>query len=162
MGSNRGRHAYPRRDAQTVGQVLEEEVKRAPLQPLPIERFPYFQEAQRSVRGDGHAEVDRPYDSVPLEYVTWQVWVRWDSRTALYPHKLHANDVETGRVTRLLHRGSAKSPFSPDASSRFIDDCELDDLARREVPFVLEYWFLAAVGLEHLESRCVQADVPLV
>lgn len=58
-----------------------EEVERESLLPLPVNHFPFFQEAQRSVHRDGHVEVDKAYYSVPPEYLGWRLWVRWDSRT---------------------------------------------------------------------------------
>jgi hypothetical protein len=48
--------------------------------PLPVERFPFFHEGRRTVHRDGHIEVDKAYYSVPPEYVTRRLWVRWDSR----------------------------------------------------------------------------------
>jgi len=63
-----------------VGKVFEE-VERPTLQSLPVDRFPFFREAQRSVHRDGHVEVDKAYYSVPPEYLGWRLWVRWDSRT---------------------------------------------------------------------------------
>jgi transposase len=56
------------------------EMERPALQPLPAERFPFFHEGRRSVHRDGHVEVERAYYSVPPEYLTRRVWVRWDSR----------------------------------------------------------------------------------
>ena len=56
------------------------EVERETLLPLPTERFPFFHEARRAVHRDGHIEVDKAHYSVPPEYVTRRVWVRWDSR----------------------------------------------------------------------------------
>jgi transposase len=56
------------------------EVERACLRPLPLERFPFFHEGQRQVHRDGHVEVDKAYYSVPPEYVMRRVWVRWDTR----------------------------------------------------------------------------------
>jgi transposase len=56
------------------------EIERPSLLPLPIERFPCFQEARRSVHKDGHLEVDKAYYSAPPEYVGRRLWVRWDSR----------------------------------------------------------------------------------
>ena len=50
------------------------------LLPLPVEPFPSFREARRTVHRDGHVEVDRAYYSVPPEYLARQVWVRWDAR----------------------------------------------------------------------------------
>jgi hypothetical protein len=59
---------------------LFQDVERAALQSLPVERFPFFHEGRRSVHRDAHVEVDKSYYSVPPEYVTRRVWVRWDSR----------------------------------------------------------------------------------
>jgi transposase len=56
------------------------EVERPALQALPVERFPFFHEARRSVHRDGHVEVAKAYYSVPPEYLTRQVWARWDGR----------------------------------------------------------------------------------
>ena len=56
------------------------EVERAALLPLPIEPFPSFREARRTVHRDGHVEVDHAYYSVPPEYLARRVWVRWDAR----------------------------------------------------------------------------------
>lgn len=56
------------------------ELERSALLPLPIERFPCFQEARRAVHKDGHLEVDKAYYSAPPEYVGRRLWVRWDSR----------------------------------------------------------------------------------
>ena len=50
------------------------------MQALPTERFPFFHEVQLREHRDGHFEVDNAYYSLPPEYVTRQVWVRWDSR----------------------------------------------------------------------------------
>lgn len=57
-----------------------EELKRPALSPLPVERFPSFQEGRGAVHRDGHVEVDKAYYSVPPEYVTRRLWVRWDVR----------------------------------------------------------------------------------
>jgi len=54
--------------------------ERAALLPLPIARFPFFEEVERKVNRDGHVEVDKSYYSAPPEYLTRTVWVRWDSR----------------------------------------------------------------------------------
>lgn len=62
-----------------VGQRFEE-AERSALLPLPIERFPFFHEAQRRVHRDGHVEVDKAYYSVPPEYGGRSVWARWDGR----------------------------------------------------------------------------------
>lgn len=57
-----------------------EDIERPALQPLPVERFPSFQESLRKVHRDGHVEVARAYYSVPPEYLGRSLWVRWDSR----------------------------------------------------------------------------------
>jgi transposase len=62
-----------------VGTVFAQ-VERGALQPLPLVRFPFFQEGQRTVNRDGHIEVARAYYSAPPEYLGRRVWVRWDER----------------------------------------------------------------------------------
>jgi transposase len=62
-----------------VGKLFEE-VERAALRPLPVERFPCFEEGERTVHRDGHVEVAKAYYSVPPEYLGHTLWVRWDSR----------------------------------------------------------------------------------
>jgi transposase len=57
-----------------------EEVERAALQRLPVERFPCFTEVRRTVHRDGHVEVGKAYYSVPPEYLGRPVWVRHDAR----------------------------------------------------------------------------------
>ena len=60
--------------------ALFTEIERATLQCLPIDHFPCFQEAQRTVHRDGHVEVERAFYSAPPEYLGRRVWVRWDGR----------------------------------------------------------------------------------
>lgn len=57
-----------------------EEVERAALQRLPVERFPCFTEVRRTVHRDGHIEVGKAYYSVPPEYLGRTVWVRYDAK----------------------------------------------------------------------------------
>jgi transposase len=64
---------------QQVGKRFAE-VERPALLPLPVERFAFFHEAQRSVNRDGHIEVAKAYYSAPPEYLGRRVWVRWDAR----------------------------------------------------------------------------------
>jgi transposase len=59
---------------------LFEQAERRELLPLPIERFPFFHEARRSVHKDGHLEVDKAFYSAPPEYVGRRLWARWDGR----------------------------------------------------------------------------------
>jgi transposase len=62
-----------------VGKLFQE-VERGTLKPLPVERFPFFQEGKRIVHRDGHVEVAKAYYSVPPEYLGHTLWVRWDLR----------------------------------------------------------------------------------
>jgi transposase len=62
-----------------VGKLFQE-VERRALQPLPVERFPFFHEGKRIVHRDGHVEVAKAYYSVPPEYLGHTLWVRWDLR----------------------------------------------------------------------------------
>jgi transposase len=55
-------------------------VERAALLRLPVDRFPCFREARRTVHRDGHVEVERAYYSVPPEHLGRPVWVRFDAR----------------------------------------------------------------------------------
>ena len=55
-------------------------VERSALQALPSERFPCFREERRTVHRDGHIELEKAYYSVPPEYLSRRVWVRWDAR----------------------------------------------------------------------------------
>lgn len=65
---------------QHVG-VRFESLEKVSLQPLPADRFPYYEEGRRKVSRDGHIAVDRAYYSVPAEYLGHEVWVRWNSQT---------------------------------------------------------------------------------
>ncbi|MGE0480403.1 MAG: IS21 family transposase [Vicinamibacterales bacterium] len=56
------------------------EVELPALAPLPVERFPFFHEAQRSVNRDGHVEVAKAYCSAPPEFAGRKVWARRDGR----------------------------------------------------------------------------------
>ena len=62
-----------------VGKLFQE-VERRALQPLPVERFPFFHEGKRIVHRDGHVEVAKAYYSAPPEYLGHTLWVRWDLR----------------------------------------------------------------------------------
>jgi len=62
-----------------VGKIFEE-VERPALKPLPLARFPFFHEAERTVHRDGHIELGKAYYSAPPEYLRRKVWARWDSR----------------------------------------------------------------------------------
>ncbi len=67
---------------------LFNEVERAALQPLRLDRFPSFHEARRKVSRDGHVEVAKAYYSAPTEYLGREVWARWDARLVhLFNHR---------------------------------------------------------------------------
>lgn len=69
--------------------ALFETVERPALGPLPPDLFPFFEEGQRKVSRDGHIEVKRSFYSVPPEYVTREVWVRWNSQVVrILDHRL--------------------------------------------------------------------------
>jgi hypothetical protein len=80
-----------------VGKVFAE-VEQPALQPLPLERFPFFHEAQRIVNRDGHVEVAKAYYSAPPEYLGRTVWVRWDVRLVrLFNHRMEPIAVHLRR-----------------------------------------------------------------
>jgi hypothetical protein len=96
-----------------VGNLFTE-IERSTLLPLPAAPFPSFSEGRRSVHRDGHVEVARAYYSVPPEYLTREVWVRWDARTVrIFNHRMeqiivHARQ-EPGRFsTQAAHIASEK------------------------------------------------------
>jgi len=64
---------------QHVRKVFDE-IERPALQPLPKERFPFYEEGKRKVSRDGHIAVHQAFYSVPPEYLGCEVWVRWNSR----------------------------------------------------------------------------------
>jgi transposase len=73
-----------------------EDVERSTLLPLPVHRFPSFQEGRRKVNRDGHVEVDKAYYSVPPEYLGRTVWARWDSRLVrIFNHRFEQVAVHT-------------------------------------------------------------------
>lgn len=95
-----------------VRQLFEEE--RPSLLPLPKERFPIFEEAERIVHRDGHVAVENSFYSIPPEFVAQAVWVRWDSHCVRVFDKsfnqiaIHAK-VEPGRFsTQKFHLASEK------------------------------------------------------
>jgi transposase len=96
-----------------VGKIFQE-LERPALKPLPNERFPCFEEGARRVHRDGHVEVAKAYYSTPPEYLTHDVWVRWNQQTVrIFNHRfdqiaLHARQ-EPGRFsTHPTHIASEK------------------------------------------------------
>ena len=61
-----------------VKKAFEEE--KPYLQALPDSLFPEFEEGKRRVHRDGYVEVKKAYYSVPPEFTSRFVWVRWDTR----------------------------------------------------------------------------------
>ena len=95
--------------------VAFESAEKACLNPLPKDRFPFYEEGQRKVSRDGHIAVDRAYYSVPAEYLGHEVWVRWNSQTVrILNHRLESIAVHcaqpAGRFSTLgEHIDPAKS-----------------------------------------------------
>lgn len=95
--------------------VAFENTEKPCLSPLPKDRFPFYDEAQRKVSRDGHIAVDRAYYSVPAEYLGHDVWVRWNSQTVrILNHRLESIAVHctqtAGRFSTLgEHIHPAKS-----------------------------------------------------
>ncbi len=89
---------------QQVGKIFAE-IERPALRPLPVGRFPSFSEGRRSVHRDGHVEVDKAYYSVPPEYLSRQVWVRWDGHLVrvfnkrMEPIATHVQAEQRGRFS---------------------------------------------------------------
>ena len=96
-----------------VGALFESQEKPA-LGPLPATRFPFFHEGRRTVHRDAHIAVDNSYYSVPPEFTTRKVWVRWDSHvvriydTRFQQIAVHAR-IERGKFsTHEAHISSKK------------------------------------------------------
>jgi len=60
--------------------LLFEGTERTALQPLPLERFPYFSEGERAVHMDGFISVEGAYYMAPPSCRGQRVFARWDSR----------------------------------------------------------------------------------
>jgi transposase len=96
-----------------VGHLFRE-IEQPALGPLPAERFPLFQEARRMVHRDGHVSVERAYYSVPVEYLTRSVWIRWDARLVrIFNHRLeqiaiHAKQLPGKFSTHASHIATEK------------------------------------------------------
>ena len=125
--------------------LLFEQAERAALLPLPLERFACFHEAKRKVNRDGHVEVAKAYYSAPPEYLSREVWVRWDARLVrIFNHRFEQIAVHTrheqGRfsthaqhiapekisgiergVSYLLHKVSVVGPFTQQWSEAVVN-----------------------------------------
>ena len=86
------------------------------LLPLPPDLFPCFQEGQRTVHRDSYVEVNKAYYSVPPEYISQWVWVRWDSREVRIFNqrweqiRLHAH-LQPGQFDKVLGLGGGHGPL---------------------------------------------------
>jgi transposase len=104
-------HGTTRRQVATL---FAEEQKA--LLPLPPDLFPCFQEGKRTVHRDSYVEVDKAYYSVPPEYISQWVWVRWDSREVRVFNqrweqiKLHAH-LQPGQFDKVLGLGGGQGPL---------------------------------------------------
>jgi transposase len=86
------------------------------LLPLPPDLFPCFQEGQRTVHRDSYVEVAKSYYTVPPEYISDRVWVRWDSRQVRIFNQrwesvaVHAR-LQPGQFNRCLGLGGGHGPL---------------------------------------------------
>jgi len=82
------------------------------LQPLPVERFPFFHEGQRIVHRDGHVEVAKAYYSVRRSTGAHAL-VRWDlrlvrSQSRRMEHRVHVRQGAGRFSTQNRHIASEK------------------------------------------------------
>ncbi len=139
-----------------VQKIFEEE-ERPALKPLPSSRFPFFNEAQRSVYQDGHIEVAKAYYSVPPEFVDRRVWVRWDGRTVRIYDKKSMQQIA-------MHAQADPGRFSTDSKhihSHKISKVELGaERMLKRVSFIGEHSARWAKAM--LERRGIQGVRVLV
>ena len=99
---------------QQVAVVFAEEQKA--LLPLPPDLFPCFEEGKRTVHRDSYVEVEKAFYTVPPEYISQEVWVRWDSREVRVFNlrweqiKLHAR-LAPGQFDKVLGVGGGDGPL---------------------------------------------------
>jgi transposase len=88
-----------------VAAMFEEE--RPHLLPLPIEPFRYYQHSERTVRLDGHVEVEGAYYAAPPGLIGARLPVQWDGE------RVRLLDRTTGQLMRehlVQHRGGYRTP----------------------------------------------------
>jgi transposase len=99
---------------QQVAALFAEEQKA--LLPLPPDLFPCFREGKRTVHRDSYVEVDKGFYTVPPEYISQEVWVRWDSREVRIFNqrwdqiKLHPH-LQPGQFDKVLGLGGGDGPL---------------------------------------------------
>jgi len=86
------------------------------LLPLPPDLFPCFQEGRRTVHRDSYVEVDKSYYAVPPEYISADVWVRWDSREVRVFNQRWEQialniRLEPGKFSKCLGLGGGEGPL---------------------------------------------------
>jgi transposase len=97
-----------------VAALFAEEQKA--LLALPPDLFPCFQEGRRTVHRDSYVEVDKAFYTVPPEYISDWVWVRWDSREVRIFNQrweqlvLHAH-LPPGQFDKVLGLGGGHGPL---------------------------------------------------
>ncbi len=90
--------------------------ERADLLALPASLFPCFREGRRRVHRDSYVEVERAYYAVPPEYITRDVWVRWDGREVRVFNerweqiRLHRR-LPAGQFSECLGLGGGQGPL---------------------------------------------------
>ena len=126
-------HGTTRRQVGLVFRELEQPA----LRPLPVERFPLFHEAQRTVHRDGHVAVERAYYSVPPEYLGRTVWVRWDGRLVrIFNQQMQQIAVhlqaQAGKFsTQAAHVAAEKISGIERGATWLLAQCPLDRPTRR-------------------------------
>lgn len=96
------------------------EAERGTLLPLPASRFENFHEARRKVSRDGHVEVAKAFYSVPPEYLSREVWVRWNGRSVR---------IFNDRMQQIaMHTKHDHGRYSTDA--RHLDPTKINGLER--------------------------------
>lgn len=91
------------------------------LLPLPPSLFPCFLEARRTVHRDSYVEVDKSYYGVPAEYISRNVWVRWDNRCVrIFNDRweqlvMHAK-LEPGKFTEVRGIGGGRGTLEQNLS----------------------------------------------
>jgi len=113
------------------------------LHPLPTSLFPFFHEGPRSVHRDGYVEVEKSYYHVPSEYLTHQVWVRYNGREV----RIFTRDRQRALKQIQVHRRLEPGKFT---NARGIGG------GRGTLQANLEYWLGRAGNLGNCCERWAQ------
>ena len=162
---------------QQVGAHFQQSEKPA-LQSLPVDLFPSFVEAKRTVHRDSYVEFERSYYDVPPEYITREMWVRSDGRMvhvltlAMDPVAVHVK-LPPGKFTRVLGCGGTPKSVRESLQRWEQRAAEIGDevglwakaliIRRKEaglrVLMGLVHQLLPRYGSAALERACAQARV---